>query len=220
MSTTNKMVCVLGRTCSGKDSLITKAIESANLELNSLISTEKISYELIVSFTTRPKRESEIDGREHLFITEDDYYNFYSNKKILAYTEINGYRYFTLEEQIDHISKKGNIPVYIIDPKGLWNLNGNRKDLDLYNIYINASREERLSRWIKRTNVGIANGNVIREFNKRDSNEDEQFKDFESKLFESNYRYGVDLVLFNEDKDKLKLSLNTLRYVLTQFALK
>ena len=222
METTNKMVCVLGRTCAGKDSLVTQAIVNANLQLANPRALNKPKYEFIVSYTTRPKRSSEVDGREHFFITEDQYFDEYGDKKILAYTTINGYRYFSLLSQVEDINKRGNIPVYIIDPDGLSSLVGKNYDIDMYNIYITASEETRLARYVYRSNpTKDTILEIIREFNKRNKSENEQFKNFESYIFQDKYYfYGINLVIFNEDNDKFKLNLNTLQYALEQFALK
>ena len=158
MDTTNKMVCVLGRTCSGKDSLIKTAANMANVKIIDTLekATESIclhpKYEFVVSYTTRPKRDCETDGVEHIFITEEEYSRDYAKKyeNKLAYTEIDGNKYFTLYSQIDEIHKRGDIPIYIIDPNGLMELTSKLKDIDIYNIYIHASAEERMSRYINR----------------------------------------------------------------------
>lgn len=66
----------------------------------------------IVSFTTRPMRDGETQGREHQFVTDEQ---LPSQDEILAYTKFGGYHYWALHSQIP---AKG-ICTYVIDEKGL-----------------------------------------------------------------------------------------------------
>lgn len=59
MKTYSKTVILVGPTCSGKTTLA-KALE-------------KKGYERIVAYTTRPKRQNEIDGEDYHFISEEEF---------------------------------------------------------------------------------------------------------------------------------------------------
>lgn len=91
---------VVGPSGSGKDTFcnIFRNLEHCNV---------------ISSFTTRPMREGEFDGREHTFISEE-MFSLMDRKKMLAYTFYGGYHYFTSPHQI----KKGYRNFYIIDEYG------------------------------------------------------------------------------------------------------
>ena len=105
------LLCVMGRTASGKDRLVNKLCERTGLKP-------------IVSYTTRPRRENE--GNTHIFTTEDVYEQAKSNGNIAAYTEIAGNKYWTTVDQLYEND------VYIIDPFGVKTL----RELDLPNLRI------------------------------------------------------------------------------------
>ena len=81
----------------------------------SLFLQEKFGWNAIVSYTTRPKRKGEINGKDHWFVkqTEVPSYN-----KMCAYTVFGGYEYWTEWNQFQTLF--GN--VYVIDEKGLVDL--------------------------------------------------------------------------------------------------
>jgi guanylate kinase len=69
----------------------------------------------IPSFTTRSMRVSEIQGREHIFSTDEIYKQHRHSNKVAAYTFFNGYHYWTTFDEIQNL----NYDVYIIDPRGV-----------------------------------------------------------------------------------------------------
>ena len=155
------VLCIIGRTCTGKDTLARALIEHTNLDM-------------LVSYTTRPKRNSETDGVEHYFITEEEYLDNYVTKPKLAYTEINGYRYFTLEESI----KPGKKYIYIIDPNGYLNSFVSKShSFDYMSIYLRANFFERRRRYLDREHS--YGEDKIQEFYQRHKAEHEQFGYFE-----------------------------------------
>lgn len=181
-----KIICVAGRTCAGKDTLTSRAILNANIEL----SEGKYDYPFkqVVSYTTRPKRESEKDGREHFFVTEDEYYEI-RDDHIITETTIGDYHYWTTTDQLMDDINNGIILVYIIDPIGITNLlsgivthrlGNDFSEEDIYTIYITADPEERLTRFINRQYKGIVSSKAIKEFKTRSMNENDQFDDFET----------------------------------------
>ena len=105
-----KLYCICGMTASGKDSLV-----------NRLVNDYPDKLKTICSYTTRPKRDNETDGKEHYFISKVEFNQLMKAKpdNILAYTKIcskenpDGYEYMALDNEL----KTAN--VYIIDPKGV-----------------------------------------------------------------------------------------------------
>lgn len=73
---------------------------------------KEIGIESIVSFTTRDMRDGEVDGREHLFVTEAQ---LPGKDTMLAYAFFGGYHYWTT---ISQIPTDGCVS-YIIDEKAL-----------------------------------------------------------------------------------------------------
>lgn len=212
---TDNILFVLGRSGSGKDSIVREATILANRH------TTDNNVEVVVSYTTRPKRISEKDGIEHIFIDEE-FCSKLGKDDMFAYTEIGEYKYFTTKQQIKSMLENDKLPVYIIDPNGLKNTHQILKDIGIKHIYIayvSADREIRQSRF-------IARGGTSTEFEIRDSSETDQFDKFESNvdddthivivnnnynskiLLEANIRYlkGIMLALV---KDKYYLKIPT-----------
>ena len=86
---------------------------------------KKKGYPVICSYTTRPMREGEIYGVDHIFATDKDVPPI---ENTLAYTFFGGYHYWASKNQVDDY-----IPtIYVIDEKGLIDLRSKYKDE--YNI--------------------------------------------------------------------------------------
>lgn len=144
----------IGRTASGKSS-IAKAV------------CEKMKLKQVISYTTRPMRPSEKDGADHIFIKDEDVNTYKDN--IAAYTEINGYKYFTTFDVID------DSDIYVIDPKGIVDLKERCKDRYRFiEIYIRTPLKIAEARAKKR-------GDSLEEFKKRYVDEHQQFADYEMK---------------------------------------
>lgn len=144
------LLCVLGRTGSGKDSLTNKLCDRTGLKA-------------ITSYTTRPRRENE--GDAHIFTTEEIYKQMQTEGVVAAYTEIAGYHYWTTIDQLYEND------LYIIDHQGINTL----KELNLPNIrfvtiFINTPDEIRKERALNKR------GDNKLVFMKRDIAEREQFR--------------------------------------------
>ena len=126
MNKEHTLLLIVGRTASGKDSLVGKLCERTNLKA-------------VTSYTTRPRRENE--GDTHIFTTEDVYEQMQTEGKVAAYTQISGYHYWTTINQLYEND------LYIIDYKGIQTL----RELDLPNlrlvtVFVNTPDEVREER--------------------------------------------------------------------------
>ena len=124
------LLCVMGRTACGKDSLVNKLCERTGLKA-------------IVSYTTRPRRVNEVDT--HIFTTKEVYEQMQSDENVAAYTEIAGNTYWTTVDQLYEND------VYIIDPLGVKTLRElNLPNIRLVTIYINTPDDIREQRAIQK----------------------------------------------------------------------
>lgn len=120
------LLCVLGKSASGKDFLTNKLCERTGLKQ-------------LISYTTRERRVDE--GDTHVFVTETDYEQMKSEGKIAAFTQIGQYKYWSTVEQLH------NADCYIIDYVGLKTLRKlNLPNVRLVTVFVNTPddiREER-----------------------------------------------------------------------------
>lgn len=162
MNKEHTLLCILGKTACGKDSIVKKLCERTKLTA-------------ITSYTTRPRRENEEDT--HIFTTEDVYEQMQSEGKIAAYTNIAGYYYWTTIDQLyTH-------DIYIIDFVGLNKLRElNLPNIRFVTVFINTPdfmREERALK--KRKDDRFA-------FRKRNLDESSQFREM---LKNADFDYAV-----------------------------
>jgi guanylate kinase len=71
-----------------------------------------------VSFTTRPKRPNERQGKDYFFISEKEFARSRSAKKILEWTRYLGYYYGTEKSFVDAELEAGRSLLLCIDVKG------------------------------------------------------------------------------------------------------
>ena len=56
----NKIICVIGKAAVGKDTLVNELLKDNQ-------------YRKAISYTTRPKRAGEIDGKDYYFISLEEF---------------------------------------------------------------------------------------------------------------------------------------------------
>jgi guanylate kinase len=87
-----KIYFLVGQSCTGKDTILAKVRKILNIDL-------------IVTSTTRPMREGEIDGVTYHFMTEEEFQSAKRNGSVVedrAYNTVAGlWRYFTTTEDLD-----------------------------------------------------------------------------------------------------------------------
>ena len=128
-------ILLLGKAASGKDYSAKKLKELFGIEAN-----------LVVSSTTRPKRQGEVDGMDYNFISLGDFLKKISAHEMLEYSVFNDWYYGT-----DQHALSGQINIAVVNLEGAKNmlLNTNR----LHNFIIIILCEpfwKRVIRYIKR----------------------------------------------------------------------
>ena len=106
-----KIICLLGKSCSGKDTIYKKLIADESLELVPL-----------VTYTTRPLRSGEQEGREYHFTDEAGFNSLKEQGKVIedrSYDTVYGlWRYFTVDDGTfdpngkNVIAAAGTIPAF------------------------------------------------------------------------------------------------------------
>ena len=152
MSKEHVVILLVGRTGSGKTSLIKKLCEKTGLRQ-------------LVSHTTRPPRKDSKND-DHIFVDVDTYLQAKVNDEIAAETEIAGNYYYATKEQLY------NADLYTIDPAGRSGLLAmNLPNIRFVTVYISCPNEERERRALRR-------GDDKHVYRVRDYSEKQQFKHF------------------------------------------
>lgn len=71
-----------------------------------------------VSATTRPKRETETDGKDYFFLTRTEFERRIQAGELVEWEEIYGNLYGTLKSEVDKVLKSGHSMLFDIDVKG------------------------------------------------------------------------------------------------------
>ena len=100
-------------------------------------------YKVLCSYTTRPKREGEIDGVEHYFVDKCNI----PLDEMLAYTQYGGYEYWV---DVDQVKDKA---IYVIDEDGLQFLCKEFPGIELFKICVSAYESTRLSRGVSQERI-------------------------------------------------------------------
>lgn len=162
----SKIFFVLGKSCSGKDTIFRKLKENKELNLKT-----------ITGYTTRPKRQGEKDGEEYFFVTSNELENLKKEGKVIEcrnYNTVHGiWSYFTADDgQID--LNKGDY-IYIGTLESYKEMVRFYGENTVVPLYIEVETGERLWRAIKRERE--QNNPKYAELCRRFLADEEDFKD-------------------------------------------
>lgn len=134
-----KIITISGKAGAGKDTILQEI-----LKISRANSTGPQLHE-IISCTTRPPREGEVDGKNYYFLTHEEFAQKVSDDRMLEATIFNNWCYGTC---IDHLREDiVNIGVY--NPTGVDSLMDDY-EVEVYTILIQASDKVRLIRQLNR----------------------------------------------------------------------
>ncbi len=109
-----------------------------------LIKKDK-SIALSISCTTRPKRSGEINKRDYIFLTDQQFNNGIKKNEFLEFAEVFGFRYGTLKNTIISFFNKKKDVLFDIDWQGFQQLK--QSNLEVVGIFIlPPSKKELVSR--------------------------------------------------------------------------
>jgi len=106
---------------------------------------KKIS--LSISCTTRPKRKGEINKKDYIFTSEEDFVKQIKNGQFLEHASVFGYRYGTLQQTVNNFFKKKKDVLFDIDWQGYQQLK--QSGLEVVGIFILPPNKRELIRRLK-----------------------------------------------------------------------
>lgn len=127
-----KIVALVGKSGSGKDRILRELCANSD-------------YHEIISNTTRPIRENEVDGVNYHYLTDEEFLRKKDNGEMLETADFRGWHYGTSYDNLNE--NKVNIGVY--NPTGYMSLLDN-DNVEVYGIMVNCSNKERVIRQLNR----------------------------------------------------------------------
>ena len=128
------MIILVGESASGKSTI-------------EKILAEIYGYKKTVSYTTRSKRDGEVDGVDYNFISSDEFTDKFNSDFFVEVGAYNNWWYGTTKEQYSKNT------VCVLTPHGLRQIKKNLKnqdELDIHTFYIKVPRRDRLIKILQR----------------------------------------------------------------------
>lgn len=97
-----------------------------------------------VSYTTRPRRDYEIDGQHYSFVDEAEFRRLLAEGEFLEHATVNGYLYGTSARRVDEMQRDGHDVILKIEVQGAEQVR--RKRPDAIFIFIAPPSMEELAR--------------------------------------------------------------------------
>lgn len=185
-----QVIALYGASGSGKDTIL-KWIVSHYPKINP-----------IVSCTTRPPREGEIDGVDYHFIDEAKFTEQIMNGEMLEATEFRGWFYGTQAAALS----EDTVNIGVFNPAGLMALEEN-PNISLLKIYVSASDKTRLLRCLNRE----SDPNVD-EIVRRYQTDQKDIREYQAESEEEDFR------LWNENLDLDRLPVSTFENIMGDWA--
>ncbi len=136
-----KIFFILGKSCSGKDTIFSEIKENKNLDLKT-----------VVGYTTRPMRENETDGTEYFFVDRDRLEELQNDGKVIEvrhYDTVHGvWSYFTVDD--GQIDLENSDYLYIGTLESYEQIRDYYGDEVVVPIYVEVEQGERLKRAVLR----------------------------------------------------------------------
>jgi guanylate kinase len=111
-----RLIVVSGPSGAGKDTLIRAALDAIP------------ELALIASATTREPREGEVDGRDHVFLSREQFERWIDEDRLLEWAEYSGNLYGTPKESVEELLQKGRSVILRIELQGARQIKERRPD--------------------------------------------------------------------------------------------
>ena len=166
------IIVIVGESASGKSTLAKQFVE------------DNPSFSRIVTYTTRPKREGEVDGIDYHFVSNEVFDNMVKQDMFVEHADYRGWHYGTAVN-----FGKDEDKIVVLTPAGARAFRRYKElnpelDLDIYVVYLQIDRRSRLIKMLQR-------GDDLEEAYRRSLSDVGQFDSFEDEadFILENYNY-------------------------------
>ena len=160
-----KVIAIIGRSASGKDTLVQSAVQEFSEHLHK-----------VIHYTTRPMRQEEKEGSTYYFITEDELNKLSENEQILSSTCFNEWYYALGVNSFN----KDKVNIGVFNPIELLDLLENYEDLfEFHIIETQAGENSRYHRSLMRLAETPFNEEGLKEMCRRNKADELDFKNIE-----------------------------------------
>jgi guanylate kinase len=90
--------------------------------LKRLLANPELNLQKVITCTTRPKREGEIDGKDYFFLSKDEFLNGLKNNEFFENAEVYGNYYGSRKRDVEALLHSGKNVLFQLDPQGAENL--------------------------------------------------------------------------------------------------
>jgi guanylate kinase len=111
-----RLIVVSGPSGAGKDTLIRAALEAIP------------ELALIASATTREPREGEVDGRDHVFLSREEFERWIEEDRLLEWAQYSGNLYGTPQQSVEELLENGRSVILRIELQGARQVKERRPD--------------------------------------------------------------------------------------------
>ena len=102
-----ELIIISGTTCAGKGTVVQELLKrNGNLEVST-------------SYTSREKRDGEVNGKDYFFVTDQEFENMIKNDEFLEYAKVQYGKYYgTSKKEVKKLLEKGKDVILEIDVQG------------------------------------------------------------------------------------------------------
>lgn len=102
--------------------------------------SKKLDFNFSVSYTTRPKRVSEVNGKDYYFISNEEFQNMINNNELVEFEEYGGFAYGTSRKELN----QDGLVILDLEVNGATKLLNNNNDF--IGLFIDIDDKELINR--------------------------------------------------------------------------
>ena len=136
MAKQGKIFVITGPSGSGKTDISVEILNNKKLHINK-----------VVTCTTRPMRQGEIDGKSYFFISNEEFLKNIRSNLMFEWAEVYGNYYGSRKKDVEDQLNTGNNLLFTIDPQGAMKLKETKSNCKT--IFIKAESIDELKRRLR-----------------------------------------------------------------------